>query len=92
MGVYFDKARGKWCARVTDDGHRIFLGRYSSKKGAEAAIKTYEGHKRFFESNTLDNYKLKLEKPRMVKSKWHERLLNESTKKTWSSLWRRLTK
>lgn len=44
MGVCYDKSRKKWSARVTDDGHRVFIGRYSSKRAAEVAIETYTKH------------------------------------------------
>jgi len=45
-GVYFDKARDKWAARIRKDGRKIMLGRFETKEEAanayrQAAVREY---------------------------------------------------
>ena len=47
-GVYFDKSRNKWCARITYDFKSIFLGRFEDKKDAIKA--RLIGEKKFFKN------------------------------------------
>jgi len=41
-GVYFDKSRGKWSARISDNKSQIFLGRFNTLEDAIAARKSAE--------------------------------------------------
>ena len=79
MSVYYDKARNKWGANFNFNGKRLWVGRYPTKKHAEAALALYEKGLRKNESYTLSNYKLAMQKPRKNKDTWLHRI------RTWRS-------
>ena len=43
-GVYLDKSRGKWIARITHDGKKIWGGRYADKEQAITKAKELYKH------------------------------------------------
>lgn len=42
-GVTYDKSRGKWTARYTEEGKRKLLGRFDSQDEAELALGLHKG-------------------------------------------------
>lgn len=68
MNVYYDKSRKKWDARVNYQGKRYCVGRFRTKKQAEAEARKYEKELKKMDTYTLDSYKPSYIKPRKNKN------------------------